>query len=185
MKKIAWCALAVVLAACNDGPVTGPGDAQFAQGGVEGDVNPQIAVAIGGSVSYSSSGTANNGVGTCTTGGAWVNPAGGYTTAGSHPNCAVLVVPAGSISAVGSVAAGKQGNSSILVAPDGWLWYQHGRDRTSATGTFYATDTSGNTWSIAGGQTLLNAQGNFLNRNGMIVIACNSTLGCHPGVLSW
>jgi hypothetical protein len=173
--RLGWCAVAVAIAACSEGP-TSPGDPQFAKGGTQGPVDPQVVIYQGGTITYRSSGAGNGGLGTCTTGGAWVDPADG-TTAAAHPNCATIV---GGTPTIATLAPGRHGTEDQIDDTDAYIWYRKGPNRTQGLNTFLASDG----WTIDAEQALVNVQGDVVNRTGTLVMVCRSG-ACSPGLISW
>lgn len=167
-------------------------------------VNAQVTISVGGSIVYRSEGPSNNGLGTCLPVGRYYNPQGKKTSEKEHPQCAT-VTPATEITVtfneVANYVLPSNGNVNLnfnpaagcdpLTDPLGCgraIQYKKNQDVTTGAGILATTETAHGTgvWTIdLGTNQPFATTGNNLVRTGTPIIACNATLGCHPGMMSW
>ena len=167
-------------------------------------VTAVVRVELGGSIVYRTSGPGNNGKGECRAEGAWYNPQTRHTSEKAHPQCATLVAGQTitvTFSEVATYVLPPSGNVQLNFAPAAGcdpltdplgcgrsIQYKKSQDLTVGAGVLTATESAHGTglWTIAlaAGQPFAGT-GNNMDRTGTLIVACNTTLGCHPGSLSW
>jgi hypothetical protein len=65
------------------------------------------------------------------------------------------------------------------------LQYKANLDLTAGAGSLQTTDVDGRIWTINLAQAMLNDSGNLINPAGTVLEACNASLGCWPGSMTW
>jgi hypothetical protein len=173
-------------------------------------VTALVTISVGGSLLYRESGPGNAGngnddLGTCTTGGRWYNPQNKKTSANPSPHC--LSISAAQIftitfSEVANYVLATSGNVNLNFAPAAGcdpltdplgcgraIQYKKNQNVTGGFGILTATETEHGSglWTIdlgAANQPFATTNNNILP-SGTAIIACNTTYGCHPGLMTW
>lgn len=205
MNRMTYLGLvALSLGACATDP-TGPapsfGKAGATSGGVSNPgitINAVFTVAYQGAIVYRESGPGNNGKGECLSEGRWYNPQNHHTSEKAHPQCAT--VTGGTITVTFTESANyvtpPNGNVQLNFTPDcalspdpvacgRALQYKKNQDLTTGAGSLQTTDVDGRLWTINFAQAMLNDSGNLINPAGTVLEACNASLGCWPGSMTW